>query len=137
MDKNDLKKLLKPLIKECIREVLMEHGLNSMLAESKTPHVTQKTNIEQPLFKQQVIEKKPVVSENQKKLLEEIGKSGYMNSKFDPFSGTKPLTDTQAYDGVAPSAASSMNTQDPGIDISSLLNENANKWKALAGGKGK
>jgi len=60
-----------------------------------------------------------------------------MNSKLDPFSGTKPLTDTQAYDGVAPSAANSMNMQDPGIDISSLLNENANKWKALAGGKGK
>jgi hypothetical protein len=34
MDKNSLKKIIKPLIKECLTEILYEQGLNKLIEES-------------------------------------------------------------------------------------------------------
>ena len=129
MDKATLKKLLKPLMKECVREVLMEQGLNSIVSEVVQPAQTKQTVVSnQP-------QQKPQVNESRKKMLEEIGKSGYMNSRFDPFLNTKPLTESQAAEGVA-GPMGSIDPSDPGIDISGFMNGNTNKWKALVGGKG-
>ena len=56
MKKNDLKKIIKPLVKECIHEVLLEEGLLSgivaevaqgmqgtVLTESRQPQKTKKS----------------------------------------------------------------------------------------------
>ena len=34
MDKNDLKKMIKPLIKECLTELLFEKGMSKLIDES-------------------------------------------------------------------------------------------------------
>lgn len=134
MDKAELKKLLKPLMKECIREVLMETGLQKMISE---------TVVEQPVERKQVAYKqapvaqqKPQINENQKKMLEEIKNSKLLNNKFDPFANTTALTEAQAV-GAATGPLSSVDPNDPGVDISNLMNGNKNVWKALVGGKGK
>jgi hypothetical protein len=135
MDKATLKKLIKPIVKECIREVLMEVGAETMLSEVKTPapvRVQEVKAVAQP--KQQ---ESKALTENKKKLLDEIGKSGYMSSRFDPFAGTKPLTEAQASNGVAAGPMSQVDASDPGIDTSSLFSQNSNKWKALVNAKGK
>ncbi len=139
MDKSELKKILKPLMKECVREVLMEHGLMKLMAESVNPQ--QETNTQQK--KQQVAQEKPKqnseTEQYRKTMLESIGKSGYLNNQFDPFSGTKPLTESQAASTGPAGRSSNIDPavlDDPGIDISGFMG-NKNTWKALIGGKGK
>jgi len=130
MDKTELKKLLKPLMKECIREVLMENGLQKILSEAVVSQPEQK----QVTQKVSNTQEKPQINEARKKMLEDIGKSGYLNSKFDPFANTKPLTEAQA--AGAPSPMGGIDPDDSGVDISNLMNGNKNVWKALVGGKG-
>ena len=57
MNKNELKKVLKPLIKECIKEVMFEDGtLSSIIAEvvKGTQHVST-----QPIVEQQYSQPQP------------------------------------------------------------------------------
>lgn len=138
MDKAAIKKVFKPLIKECIREVLMEHGLSSMLQEAvAAPVAAPRQQVQKQTPTQKQPEQKQQINEARKAMLEGIGKSGYLNSRFDPFSNTKALTESQASDGAAGSGPlAGIDPNDPGIDISGFMNGNANKWKALVGGKG-
>lgn len=134
MNKDELKEIIKPLIKQCIREVLMEDGLRNILSEVQTapsPIQKQASAIPKP--------QKPVVTEARKKLLDEIGKSGYMNSKFDPFANTAPLTEAQASNkGPSTGPLKDIDPSDPGVDINSLMGGSNKKiWKALVGGKAK
>mgnify|MGYP003336859366 CR=1 FL=1 len=135
MDKVELKKVIKPLIKECIREVLMEQGLSKMISEAAVaaPVATQKQEV-----RAQPVRQNNQINEARKKMIEEIGKSGYMNNSFDPFSNTEALTESQATDGAGSHGPlRGIDPNDPGVDISNLMNGNKNVWKALVGGKGK
>lgn len=126
MNTKEMKAMIKPLIKECIKEVLLEEGLAKLISESKQTTVVEKA--------------KPAtqVNEQRKRMLDEIGKSGYVNSKFDPFSGTKPLTEAQASNsGPSTGPLKDIDPSDPGIDISKLMNGNKKIWNALMGGKAK
>jgi len=135
MNIKEIKATLKPLIKECIREVLMEAGLSKMLTEA----VQQPEAIERPIVKKQEVAKQPdKLNENRKKMLQEIGKSGYMNSKFDPFAGTTPISEGQAKDGPSMGPLKDSDPNDPGVDISGLLNSSNKKvWNTLLNGKAK
>ena len=132
MNTKEIKAMLKPLIKQCIKEVLLEEGLGKIISESKTAPAAEPKAV---VKKQPVVESK-VHSENRKKLIDEIGKSGYLNNKFDPFANTKPLTEAQA-SGAPAGPMSSIEPTDPGVDISSLVSGNKDTWKALAKGKAK
>ncbi len=111
MKKEQLKIIIKPLIKECLKEVLIEEGFTKMLSESVQ-------SIEQPIIHkfqkpQQQVVQKPNLSENRKKMLDAIGNEG-----FDPFAGSQPLKEDKE-----------IASGDPGIDISKLLGENKQVWK--------
>ena len=133
MDKKELKSLIKPIIKECIREVLMEEGLRKVVSESVEPvtkavqQVTAKPAQPQPENKK--------LQEHKKKLMDEIGKKGYAAAGFDPFSGTKPLTEGQASGAGAYSPLANIDPDDKGIDISGIIGNSAAVFKAINGGK--
>jgi len=116
MKKEQLKQIIKPLIKECLMEVLVEEGFTKMLSESiKQPTIVQQTRtIEKDINQQSVTQKKSIteLQEAKKKMLDAIGNSG-----FDVFAGTQPLKEDQE-----------IVNSDPGIDISRLL-ENKQVWK--------
>lgn len=123
MKKEQLKLIIKPLIKECLKEVLIEEGFTKMLSESveASIQVPTKNNI-QPVKQNSALRE---LQENRKKMLNEIASSG-----FDPFGGTQPLKeDKEVLSG------------DPGIDISKLVGENKQVWKqtlnAISGKKDK
>ena len=134
MDKAALKKVIKPIIKECIREVLMEIGAESLVSEARQPILESKQAIPQPkpLPRNQPLPEKVV--EFKKKIVEQIGKSGYAVQKFDPFAGTVPLTETQSH-GTSTSPIA--DPRDPGVDVTSLISANAALWKAHLNPKGK
>ena len=138
MNKNELKKILKPLIKECIKEVIFEEGaLSTIISEvvkGTSGLITeQKTNIA-PISPSRNLErnkeKQNALKEQRRKMLDAIGRDSY--NGVDLFEGTTAAPPSRkqgtphgskALDGVAPN--------DPGVDISSFASSNI--WKKLAG----
>ena len=132
MKKSDLKKVLKPLVKECIQEALVEEGLlSNVIAEVvkglSTPLVEEKENNVQQINEQQKLKEDhkrlEKIRETKRKMLEAVGESAY--NGIDLFEGTTPMRS-------ADSSSTGADPGDPGIDISALL-EKKNVWKKLAG----
>ena len=140
MNKTELKKILKPLIKECIKEVIFEDGtLSTIISEvlrgtSGQQVVTEAKHTPRLESKQEAnarIQRKQNQLKNQKKkMLDAIGKDAYNGVNL--FEGTTPIAPprnqgsphgSKALDGVAPN--------DPGVDISSFASTGI--WKKLAG----
>jgi len=137
MNKETLKKTLRPLIKECIKEVIFEDGtLSSIISE-----VVRGTGAQQIVENQQPTYQAPQVDhearqrklqEQRKQMLDAIGTDAY--NGVDLFAGTQPLNErrssatsphgSKALDGIAPN--------DPGVSLAAL-GVNPNLWKKLAG----
>ena len=127
MNKNELKQVLKPLIKECIREVIFEEGtLSSVVSEvvkgMGQPIVETKQSF--PVKKKPQYETdeqaKTRLQERRKKMMEAVGGDAYNGVNL--FEGTTPAPAPKQQgqgplDGVAPS--------DPGVDISGLFGDKA------------
>jgi len=142
MKKADLKKILKPLVKECIQEALLEEGLlSNVIAEvvkglgaGQQPIVEQKQNDDE-INKMQLEEKKKrsqKINETRQKMLDAIGNDSY--NGVDLFEGTTPLNraGNPGEAQQAQGALSDVDPSDPGIDISNLMG-NISTWKQLAG----
>lgn len=142
MDKTQFKKILKPLMKECLKEILMEQGMLKVLSEAVQAEAPKQVQpVKQPLTEAKTVEKNEKVEEYKKKMLESIGKSGYVNSEFNPFANTEALNEGQAPTSE-PKLGMKSNIDpavlnNPGVDISGLMAMSKNAWKAHMGGKGK
>jgi hypothetical protein len=131
MNKNELKKVLKPLIKQCIKEVLFEeegtlsHIISEVangLGSSPRAVVTEATHQEKTFEREQ--KKSQQLKEQRKKLLNAIGKEAY--GGVNVFEGTTPAP-APASNG-AQGALSGIDPRDPGVDISDLF---SNKSSAI------
>lgn len=133
MDKNSLKKVIKPLIKECLKEILYEEGLMKLVKENINYNKTSETISEEQKYikkerefvKKNIEQPKLNLKEAKKKLLDEIGMNG-----FDPFYGSEPLPqDSNQFheDGVQESRLLA-GIQGSGVDISRLMNANKQSW---------
>jgi hypothetical protein len=116
MKVNELKQIIKPLIKECLKEVLVEEGFTKMLSEATKPEpVIQQIKKAEKDNLQEVAAQKAALremQENKKRMLDAIGRNG-----FDAFAGTQPLQEDVQ-----------VKSADPGIDISGLMG-NKQVWK--------
>ena len=143
MKKSDLKRVIKPLIKECIHEVLIEEGLLSnvvaevakgmqgnIVAETKI----QKNKKDDRLFdddhqmrqrKQRQEDSRVKMQEHRKKLLEAVSQDAY--NGVDLFEGTTPMDSSTPQPGSADLGLPS----DSGVDISSLLGGATQVWKEM------
>ena len=137
MDNKRLKKVLKPLIKQCIKEVIFEEGVLSSLI-SEVVKGTEMTTIKEKNSPTAAIEKRSSqnlenkkmrkqMKESRKKLLDALGKDAY--NGINVFEGTKPLTERQATGASPRSALENVDPKDPGVDISNT--PGANIWKDL------
>jgi hypothetical protein len=134
MKKTELKRLLKPLVKECIHEVLLEEGLLSTVVSEVTkgmqPGVImeQKTASPQPeraQMKEQARQSREQVDQYRKSLMESIGHDAFKGVNL--FEGTEPATSTEALQGH-PDLGS---PADAGVDISSIMGHSNKIWEAL------
>ena len=142
MKKSDLKQLIKPLVKECIHEVLLEEGLLSNVvaevAKGMQGNLVVETRKQQPeqifnenlQMKRKTNESRQKLKDHRKKLLDAIGADAY--NGVDLFEGTNALNKAGN-----PSAAPEMPSvlgEDPGdagVDISSIMGGASKMWQAM------
>ena len=141
MNKTELKKILRPLIKECIKEVIFEEGALSTII-SEVVKGTSQTLVQEskPRVKleseadarQRRESKKKVIQERQKKLLDSIGRDAYKGVEL--FEGTTPLSNRNSGTSNTPYGSKALDGVDPhdaGVDISKFSSTGV--WKKLAG----
>ena len=142
MKKNELKRLIKPVVKECIHEVLLESGLLtnivSEVAQGMNANVIVENKQKQSdaLFNENLQIKKQVqktnnqLKQHRKKLMDSIGADAYNGVNL--FEGTDPLTNREATSsGPKPGAVDLGDPGDAGVDISSLIGGATQVWKAI------
>ena len=138
MKKEQLKKILKPLIRECIKEVLFEPGVlstviqevmrgvgTSVITESAPAVAGSNVDITPDLEKQErlneeIQRRKKKVDSTRKKLLDTIGTDSYNGVNL--FEGTQPINKPGVPgEGAKPtSPLAHYAPDDPGVDISGL-----------------
>jgi hypothetical protein len=135
MNKNELKKILKPLIKQCIKEVILEEGtLSTIISEVIKGTSAPRTIVAESaprIPKQDLERKEKQLKEQRRKMLDAIGRDSY--NGVDLFEGTTPSAPSRGSSG-APQGSRPMDgvdPRDPGIDISSFGSTDI--WKKLAG----
>ena len=139
MNKNELKKILKPLIKECIKEVIFEEGtLSTIISEvmKGTSGSQQIVETKQPKqTKQDFARRDRKLKEakaRKRKLLDSIGKDAY--NGVDLFEGTTPAPSAGTNQGQGP--LDDVAPSDPGVDISNIFSGHSAKiWQKLSGKK--
>ena len=142
MNKTQLKKLIKPVVKECIQEVLIEEGLltevvaqvasgmsRQPIVENKPKKRNDKLFNEDLQMQRKSREANKKLQEHRKKLLDSIGGDAY--NGVDLFEGTEPLRNTGT-----PGEANKPNVlgddpNDAGVDISSIMGNAGKIWQAI------
>ena len=133
MKKDDLKKVLKPLIKECIKEVIFEEGaLSTIISEvmkgtSQTQQIVEVKREEKTNKSNQKNMEK--LKQRKRKILDSIGKDAYNGVNL--FEGTTPAPAPASTQGQGP--LSGVSADDAGVDISAIFSDNSSAiWKKLS-----
>ena len=135
MKKSDLKKTIKPLVKECIYEVLLEEGLlSNIVAEvaqgMQTTVITESRPQRPPpredrRLKRKVDDSRSKLKEHRRKLSEAVGKDAY--NGVNVFEGLEPMPKKEPPKGQADLG----DPRDSGVDISDLIGNASDIWKAI------
>ncbi len=135
MNKNELKQVLKPLIKECIREVIFEEGaLSSVVSEvvkgmgQPIVETKQKFPTKQKPQYETDEQAKARLQERRKKMMEAVGGDAYNGVNL--FEGTTPAP---AQGEANHGALSGVDPNDAGVDISAVMGKSAAIWSKMAG----
>jgi len=130
--KDQLKILFKPIIKECIKELILEEGvLSSMISEvhkAKIPSsnaVTTEAVIQQ--VSRQKVDNKVKIDEAKRKIYAALGSENYSHI----FENIEPLSNYEAGQSTAPAhdPLSGRDPSDPGVDIAAIPGMSI--WKTL------
>ena len=142
MNKTQLKKLIKPVVKECIQEVLIEEGLLTEVVSQVTAGLTKQPIVENKpkkrndkLFnedlqmKRKSREANKKLQEHRRKLLDAIGGDAY--NGVDLFEGTEPLRNTGTPGESHTPSVLGDDPNDAGVDISSIMGNAGKIWQAI------
>ena len=141
MKKADLKQLIKPMVKECIHEVLLEEGLLSnvvaevakglqgnLVVEARRPAQPRSQPREEMQRNRQAQKSREGLKEHRRKLMDAVGKDSYAG--IDLFEGTEPMHSQGLQQGQE-GQADLGNPSDAGVDISSIFGNSSRIWEAM------
>jgi len=134
MKKSDLKQLIKPLVKECIHEVLIEEGLLSNVvsevAKGLQGNLVVETQRAAPARENSQMVRKTretnvKLQEHRRKMMDSVGRDAY--NGVNVFENVEPIQHSE------PQAGSSDlgNPNDSGVDISALMGDASKIWQAM------
>ena len=138
MKKSDLKRLIKPIVKECINEALVEQGLLSNIisevvqglqpihSSPPTPNLTKQTPFQQQQLEEQKanleLQKQQHLKEQKRKLLDAAGFG------TDIFANVEPMQEAVESNNSQAGALSGVDPQDPGVDITGIMAIGGRNW---------
>jgi len=131
MKKSDLKRLIKPVVKECIHEVLLEEGLLSNVVAEVARGMQGNLVVESvqrpqnDSIRRQSSETRTKLRDHRKHLMDSISKDAYNGVNL--FEGTEPTTIHEPKKGQTDLG----HPGDAGVDISSILGNSSQVWKAM------
>ena len=134
MKKSDLKQLIKPLVKECIHEVLLEEGLLSNVVAEVTKGLQGNLVVEtaapirrndSEIIRKKTAETNAKLEEHRRRMADSIGREAY--NGVNVFEGVEPMQHSEPQAG-APDLG---NPSDAGVDISSLMGDASKIWQAM------
>jgi len=137
LKRDQLKKALKPVIIECVREALYEEGVLSSIISEVVQGLGANVISEPPPRRNTPIREtvepappsRPQLNETRKQLLEAVSAGAY--NGVDLFEGVTPAP-TPSEPSVGDPLGDA-DPSDPGIDISGIMSVGGKKWKALSG----
>ena len=137
MKTTELKKILKPLIKQCIKEVIYEEGTLSKIVSEVVQGLGAQPLVEAKKAQAPKARKKDDerekfaklrLEETRKKMLDAIGTSGMKG--VDIFEGTAPLSSAGGPGPVKPgSPLKDYAPDDPGVNIEGIMSVAGVDWK--------
>ena len=140
MKRSELKNIIKPLVKECITESLLEEGLlSNVISEvmkgmspvimESAPVADPTAGVQKAAMREAQEAKLKQAKQNRRKLLDAIGSDSY--GGVDLFEGTTPAPAQKSPESQAASPLGGVAPGDPGVDISGILGIGGHKWKSL------
>jgi len=144
MKKTELKKVLKPLVAQCVKEILLEEGLLSnivsevakglspLLIENKNTFETRnnkpnETHKHLELERAEVEEeRRMLMKEHRRKILDATGLGREIFEDVEPLSSVGTTEETTANGALA-----GISPEDPGVDISGIMALGGHKWNKL------
>jgi len=145
MKRSELKNTIKPLVKECISEILLEEGLLSnivsevakgmstgtVITERAPPpntssHVSASEKISR--LRRQTDASKGL-QKSREKLMESLGSDAYGGVNL--FEGIQPAPEQKSPENAAANPLGDVEPHDPGVDISGFMATGGANWKAL------
>ena len=133
MKKSDLKRVIKPLVKECIHEVLLEEGLLSNVVSEVAKGLRQNVIVESKARPRQErtpsqrknTESTQKINQYRQSLMDSIGDEAYNGVNL--FEGTEPMSNSQPPQGQADLG----DPRDAGVDITAMMDKSSAIWQAL------
>jgi len=130
MKKSELKQLIKPVVKECIHEVLLEEGLLSNVVSEVVKGMHAAPLVESQRAPQKAVanknnEARTKMAEHRKKMLDAVGRGSY--NGVDLFEGTTPMSNSEPKPGQTDLGAPG----DAGVDISSIVGDASKIWQHM------
>lgn len=138
MKKSQLKRVIKPIVEECINEVLLEKGLLSSIISEVVKGI-------QPL-QQSPVQQRPVMQENKlmQQQRQELQEQKYEMMKeqkrklldaagfgVDVFSGTQPIEEAADPSNGQAGALSGVAPNDAGVDIAGIMSVANRDWSKM------
>jgi len=133
MKKAELKRALKPLVKECIKEVLFEDGvLSGIIAEVVTGlgagQVVMEQKTQQDDQEALLREKAEKMEAERQRRIKKLNESTGLSGKVNVFEGVQPIKEAAS---TGPSPLGNRSSGDAGVDISAIMNVSRHNWKDL------
>ena len=133
MKKSDLKQIIKPLVKECIHEVLLEEGLLSNVVAEVAKGLQQNVIVESqsrppraPAPQQRKSSASTQkINQYRQTLMDSIGNDAYNGVNL--FEGTDPMGNSQPAQGQPDLG----DPKDAGVDITAMMDKSSAIWQAL------
>jgi hypothetical protein len=128
MNKQKLIEVLKPIIKECINEMLLEEGLLTKVVQQISEGMPEPAQQSVPEKKKVTIPKaeKSKMREVREKMLQSVGAERFNGVNI--FEGTTPARAAKSPQAQASNPLSDVDPKDTGVDISSFVNSN---WRKM------
>tara|TARA_Y100001938_G_scaffold150806_1_gene243550 strand:+ start:4362 stop:4754 length:393 start_codon:yes stop_codon:yes gene_type:complete len=129
MKTSDFKKILKPLIKQTVKEVILEEGILSGIVQEVARGLQGNLVVEAKASNLSTADQQAKAEEyerNRQERIRRLNESAKSKLGADVFEGTKQIAD-----GSPSSALAGVSPVDAGVDISNIEKLSKGRWKHL------